>query len=82
MSEEEIKKNIDEIIDNYNTFLDDEEFGDYYEREWAEFELKTITAFLDLYNKEKEKNKELQNRVVFLSRISGMLSTDTIIEEE
>lgn len=60
MSEDEIKKNIDKIIDNYNTFLDDEEFGDYYEREWAEFELKTMTAFLDLYQKEKEKNEELQ----------------------
>ncbi len=32
--------------------------------------------------KEKDKNKELQDRVDYLSRISGLLSTDTIIEEE
>ena len=32
--------------------------------------------------KEKEKNKELQDRVDYLAKISGLLSTDTIIEEE
>ena len=34
------------------------------------------------YEKEKEKNKELQDRVDYLAKISGLLSTDTIIEEE
>ena len=41
-----------------------------------------IETLLTAYEKEKEKNKELQNRVDYLSRISGLLSTDTIIEEE
>ena len=45
-----------------------------------------IQSQLDIANaklvEEKEKNKELQNRVDYLSRISGLLSTDTIIEEE
>lgn len=41
-----------------------------------------IETLLTAYEKEKEKNKELQNRVDYLAKISGLLSTDTIIEEE
>ena len=45
-------------------------------------EFKYYKKLIDLYKKEKEKNKELQNRVDYLLRISGLLSTDTIIGEE
>lgn len=41
-----------------------------------------IETLLTAYEKEKEKNKELRDRVDYLSKISGLLSTDTIIEEE
>ena len=44
--------------------------------------IEAIETLLTAYEKEKEKNKELRDRVDYLAEISGLLSTDTIIDWE
>lgn len=63
MSEEEIIKNIEEDIFRFNDLIYFYETDNLYE--WIDVEkvrekLKTYQGILDLYNKEKEKNKELE----------------------
>lgn len=38
-----------------------------------------LQNLLELYKQERNRNAELQERVNYLSKISGLMSTDTII---
>lgn len=42
----------------------------------------TINTILNLIEKQSKKIEELENRADYLARISGLLSTEIIIEEE
>lgn len=63
MSEEEIIKGITNIIYTCNEAIEDEEWYSQEERESAEEQVKFVQGLLDLYNKEKEKNKERKERL-------------------
>lgn len=80
---EEIIKNANEMIYNAECWIDDEEYTGAEEREWAEFEKKTIKGLLDLYNKEKEKNKKLEDELMEKELIiDGMKEDRRIAIEE
>ena len=59
MSEEEILEEINELKDNCECWIDDDNTS-VEEREWFEKEELILQGLLDLYNKEKEKNKKLE----------------------
>ena len=58
MTEEEIIKGITNIIYTCNDVIEDKEWYDQEEIESAKEQLKFTEGLLDLYNKEKEKNKK------------------------
>lgn len=66
MSEEEIKKNIERIVDNCNCWIEDKENADDDQIEWAELEKSTVLSLLDLYNKQKENAKKLARAIMFM----------------
>ena len=79
MSEEEIIKNAKEMIYNAECWIDDEEYSGAEEIEWAKFEKNTIEGLLDLYNKQKENNKKLQEG--YDKRVREILKLEQRIEE-
>lgn len=60
MSEEEIIKGITNIIYTFNDVIQDKEWYNQEEIESAKEQLRFTQGLLDLYNKEKEKNEELE----------------------
>lgn len=62
MSEEEILEIIEKLQCEYKEQQNDKKYNDYTVFKAKEYS-KGLQGLLDLYNKEKEKNKELENKI-------------------
>jgi hypothetical protein len=82
MSEEEISNRMILIINGYKECLDYNCNQTEERQREIKYDIETLETMIDLYNKEKEKNKKIEDGILFVGRRNGKDAEQKMILDE